>query len=133
MIRAGYAIMTDQPTLGLVTGLVGNPPNAFPVNYTPPAGSFVTLEDAFPLANGSVSPLSVAHNYHDAYVSEWNFNIQQRLAKDYALSISYVGSKGTDLNIERNYNQFERRSPLSHSFAQQPHRRRPASHQHQCL
>jgi len=133
VIRAGYAIMTDQPTLGLVTGLVGNPPNAFPVNYTPPAGSFVTLEDAFPLANGSVSPLSVAHNYHDAYVSEWNFNIQQRLAKDYALSISYVGSKGTDLNIERNYNQFERRSPLSHSFAQQPHRRRPASHQHQCL
>jgi hypothetical protein len=58
------------------------------------------------LANGSVSPLSVAHNYHDAYVSEWNFNIQQRLAKDYALSVSYVGSKGTDLNIERNYNQF---------------------------
>jgi outer membrane receptor protein involved in Fe transport len=106
VIRAGYAIMTDQPTLGLVTGLVGNPPNAFPVNYTPPAGSFVTLEDAFPLANGSVSPLSVAHNYHDAYVSAWNFNIQQRLAKDYALSISYVGSKGTDLNIERNYNQF---------------------------
>jgi hypothetical protein len=106
VIRAGYAIMTDQPTLGLVTGLVGNPPNAFPVNYTPPAGSFVTLENAFTLANGSVSPLSIAHNYHDAYVSEWNFNIQQRLAKDYALSISYVGSKGTDLNIERNYNQF---------------------------
>lgn len=106
VIRAGYAIMTDQPTLGLVTGLVGNPPNAFPVNYTPPAGSFVTLEDAFPLAKGSVSPLSIAHNYHDAYVSQWNFNIQQRLAKDYALSVSYVGSKGTDLNIERNYNQF---------------------------
>jgi hypothetical protein len=98
--------MTDQPTLGLVTGLVGNPPNAFPVNYTPPAGSFATLEDAFTLAKGSVSPLSIAHNYHDAYVSEWNFNIQQRLAKDYALSVSYVGSKGTDLNIERNYNQF---------------------------
>jgi len=106
VIRAGYAIMTDQPTLGLVTPLVGNPPNAFPVNYTPPAGSFVSFGNAFGLANGSVSPISVAHNYHDAYVSEWNFNIQQRLAKDYALSVSYVGSKGTDLNIERNYNQF---------------------------
>jgi hypothetical protein len=106
VIRGGYAIMTDQPTLGLVTGLVGNPPNAFPVNYTPPAGSFATLENAFTLAKGSVSPVSVAHNYHDAYVSQWNFNIQQQLAKDYALSVSYVGSKGTDLNIERNYNQF---------------------------
>lgn len=105
VIRAGYGIMTDQPTLGLVTGLAGNPPYAFPISYTPPAGSFVTLENAFPLANGSVSPVSIAHNYHDAYVSEWNFNIERQLGKDYALTLSYVGSKGTDLNIERNYNQ----------------------------
>jgi hypothetical protein len=106
VFRSAYAIMTDQPTLGLVTGLAGNPPYAFPVSYTPPAGSFVTLENAFSLAAGSVSPFSVAHNYHDAYVSEWNFQIEQQLGKDYALKASYVGSKGTDLNIERNYNQF---------------------------
>jgi hypothetical protein len=105
VIRSGYAIMTDQPSLGLVTGLAGNPPNAFPISYTPPAGSFVTLENAFPLANGSVAPVSVAHNYHDAYVSEWNFNLERQLGKDYGLTLSYVGSKGTDLNIERNYNQ----------------------------
>jgi outer membrane receptor protein involved in Fe transport len=106
VVRSGYGIMTDQPSLGLVTGLAGNPPNAFPISYTPPAGSFVTLENAFPLANGSISPVSVAHNYHDAYVSEWNFNIEQQLGKNYAVTLSYVGSKGTDLNIERNYNQF---------------------------
>lgn len=106
VMRSAYAIMTDQPTLGLVTGLAGNPPFAFPVSYTPPAGSFVTLENAFGLAAGSVSPFSVAHNYHDAYVSQWNFQIEQQLGKDYALKASYVGSKGTDLNIERNYNQF---------------------------
>jgi len=106
VIRSAYAIMTDQPTLGLVTGLAGNPPYAFPVSYTPPAGSFVSLENAYGLAAGSVSPLSVAHNYHDAYVSEWNFQIEQQLGKSYALTVSYVGSKGTDLNIERNYNQF---------------------------
>ncbi|MGA3188660.1 MAG: TonB-dependent receptor [Bryobacteraceae bacterium] len=106
IIRSGFGIMTDQPSLGLVTGLAGNPPNAFPVNYTPPANSFVTLENAFGLANGSVSPVSIAHNYHDAYVSEWNFNIERQLGKDYGITLSYVGSKGTDLNIERNYNQF---------------------------
>ena len=105
VIRSAYAIMTDQPTLGLVTGLAGNPPYAFPVSYTPPAGSFVTLGNAYGLANGSVSPLSVAHSYHDAYVSQWNFNIEQQLAKDYAMTVSYVGSKGSDLNVERNYNQ----------------------------
>jgi len=103
VIRSAYAIMTDQPTLGLVTGLASNPPYASPVSSTAVG---LTFENAYTLAGGSVSPSSIAHNYHDAYVSEWNFNIEQQLGKDYGLTISYVGSKGTDLNIARNYNQF---------------------------
>ncbi len=105
VLRGGYAIMTDQPTLGLVTGLAGNPPFAFPVSYTPPTGSFVTLQNAFTLASGSVSPVSIAHNYSDAYFSEWNIQLAQQLGKSYAITVSYVGSKGTNLNLERNYNQ----------------------------
>ena len=106
VIRAAYGIMTDQPSLGLIIGRASNPPYAFPISYTPPAGSFVSLTNAFPLASGAVAPTSIAHGYRDAYVSEWNFNIQQQLGRDYALVASYVGSKGTDLNIARNYNQF---------------------------
>jgi hypothetical protein len=53
-----------------------------------------------------VSPISVAHNYKDAYVSQWNFGIEQQFASDFMVAARYVGSKGTDLNIERNYNQF---------------------------
>jgi outer membrane receptor protein involved in Fe transport len=106
VVRAAYAVMTDQPTLGLVTGLAANPPYAFPVSFSPSnALPFVTLGNAFSLAGGSVSPASIAHNYRDAYVSEWNFNIQQRIARDLGLMIGYFGSKGSDLNVERNYNQ----------------------------
>ena len=65
----------------------------------------MTLANAFPLAGGIVSPTSVAHNYKDAYAAEWNFNIQQQLGNNYGLMIGYFGTKGTDLNIERNYNQ----------------------------
>jgi outer membrane receptor protein involved in Fe transport len=103
VFRSAYAIMTDQPTLGLVTGLASNPPYAFPVSST---AAGLTLENAYGLAGGAVSPSSIAHNYHDAYVSEWNFNIEQQLGRDYALTVTYAGSKGTDLNIARNYNQF---------------------------
>ncbi|MBV8905889.1 MAG: TonB-dependent receptor, partial [Acidobacteriia bacterium] len=107
VIRSGYGLMTDQPTLGLVTGLAANPPYAFPVSFSPTAAvPYVTLANALSVAGGSVSPLSVAHNYKDAYVSEWNFNIQQQLANNFALMVGYFGSKGSDLNIERNYNQF---------------------------
>jgi outer membrane receptor protein involved in Fe transport len=106
VIRAAYAIMTDQPTLGLVTGLAANPPYAFPVSYSPTTATpFVTLGNAFSVAGGSVAPVSVAHNYRDAYVSQYNFNVQQMFSGDFSLMAGYYGSKGTALNIERNYNQ----------------------------
>ena len=106
VIRGAYAIMTDQPNFGLVTGLAANPPYAFPVSFSPSkAIPYVSFGDAFALAGGSVSPTSVAHNYKDAYVSEWNFNIQEAFEHDLGFMLGYFGSKGTDLNVERNYNQ----------------------------
>ena len=106
VIRSAYALMTDQPTLGLVTALATNPPYAFPISFSPsPAVQFVTLANAFAAASGSVSPLSVAHGYQDAYVAQWNFNIQQDLGDGYGIMAGYFASKGTHLNIERNYNQ----------------------------
>lgn len=106
VIRMGGAIMTDQPNLGLVTGLAANPPYAFPVSFAPTtAQPFVTLGNAFTAAGGSVAPVSVAHNYKDAYFGEYNFNIQQQIGNSFGIMAGYFGSKGTDLNIQRNYNQ----------------------------
>lgn len=106
VVRSAYAIMTDQPTLGLVTGLATNPPYAFPISYaSTTAVPFVTLGNAFTAAGGSVAPVSIAHNYKDAYVSEWNFNLEQQLSNSIGMMLGYFGSKGTDLNLERNYNQ----------------------------
>jgi hypothetical protein len=95
--------MTDQPTLGLVTGLAGNPPYALPVSST---ATGLTMLNAYTLAGAAgIAPISVAHNYHDAYISEWNFGVEQQFANSFKVTAQYVGSKGTDLNIERNYNQ----------------------------
>jgi hypothetical protein len=57
------------------------------------------------LAGGKIAASSVAHNYKDSYAQDWNFNIQQQLTADLGLMVGYFGSKGTDLNIRRNYNQ----------------------------
>ena len=104
VIRSAYAIFVDQPVAGLVGGLVGNPPFALPVNFTT-SGTNLNFGNAYALAGGIISPASVAHNYKDAYTQSWNFNIQQQLSNDYGLMIGYFASKGTDLNIARNYNQ----------------------------
>ena len=106
IVRGAYAIFTDQPNEGVVSGLIGNPPNSVPVTFSPTAAvPYVTFGNAYLEAGGSVAPVSVAHNYKDAYVQSWNFNVEQQLANDYGMTVSYVGSKGTDLNIGRNYNQ----------------------------
>jgi hypothetical protein len=106
VVRAAYAIMTDQPTLGLVTGLAANPPYAFPISFSPSTATpFVTLGNAYTAAGGSVAPTSIAHGYKDAYVSEWNANVEHTLGNNYGLMVGYFGTKGSDLNIERNYNQ----------------------------
>jgi carboxypeptidase family protein len=106
VVRSAYAIMTDQNTLGLATGAAGNPPFAVPVSFTPSAATpFVTLENAFAVAGGLISPYAIAQNYKTTYVSEWNFNIDQQIGKDYGVSIGYFGTKGTDENIAVNPNQ----------------------------
>ncbi len=107
VIRSAYAIFADQPNAGVVSGLISNPPNSVPVTFSPTASTpYVGFENAYSLAGGIVSPTSTAHNFRDDYVQSWNFNVQQQLANDYGMTLSYVGSKGTDLNIARNYNQF---------------------------
>jgi hypothetical protein len=106
VVRSAYAIMTDQPITGIVTALATNPPFAFPVNFAPTtANPFVTFANAFTQAGGSVAPRSIASNYKDSYIQSYNFNIQQELAHDLGLMVGYFGSKGTDLNLIRNYNQ----------------------------
>ncbi len=106
IVRSAYAIFIDQPNEGLVTGLASNPPFAIPLTYTPSAGTILSFSNAYSLAGGSVAPTSVAMNYRNANVQSWNFNIQQAFGRDYGLMLGYFGSKGTDLNIARNYNQF---------------------------
>ena len=99
--------MTDGPNTGQVVPLAQNPPFAFPVSFSPTAAlPYVSFANAFPAAGGIVSPTSVVHNYKNDYAQSWNVNIQQQLAATFAIQASYVGMKGTDLNIERNYNQF---------------------------
>jgi len=106
-IRSAYAIFVDQPIEGLVGGLVGNPPFALPVSFSPTSTvPFVSFANAYSLASGIVSPASVAQNYRDSYTQSWNFNIQQQLGANASVMVGYFGSKGTDLNIARNYNQF---------------------------
>ena len=109
IVRSAYAIMADQPTSGLVTGLASNPPFATPVTFNgTQAVPFVTFTNALTAAKaaGSLAPNAVAHDFKTPYVQSWNFNIQQQITPDLGLMIGYFGNKGTDLRTALNINQF---------------------------
>ena len=98
--------MTDQPGFGLVTGLAENPPYAFPVSFTPStAVPFVSLQCLTLWPAAALLRVRWRITTKTPMFPQWNFGIDQQLASDFKVTARYVGSKGTDLNIERNHNQ----------------------------
>ncbi|MEP6569774.1 MAG: carboxypeptidase regulatory-like domain-containing protein [Acidobacteriota bacterium] len=107
-VRAGYAILVDQPVTNLVTGTSANPPLATPLNFVSttakPTTTFGTARgDA---AASGLNPSTVDPNFDNAYVQSWNLNVQREITPSLALMVGYFGSKGTHLRISRNINQF---------------------------
>jgi hypothetical protein len=50
-------------------------------------------------------PFSLDPHFRNPYVQQWNFGVQQELARNMVLEVTYAGSKGTALYEFRNINQ----------------------------
>ena len=101
-VRAAYALQTDQPMTSIVIGPTTNPPLAIPLTFS----GAIRLDNALSLAGpAGLAPQSIAHDFDNAYLQSWNFNVQRELRPNIALSIGYFGSKGTHLISRRNLNQ----------------------------
>jgi hypothetical protein len=65
----------------------GNPAPGFPVFTVPPG--------PYPIAGSDI--FFTPRNLATPYTQSWNLNLQQEVAKNVALQVGYVGSKGTKL------------------------------------
>lgn len=103
IVRAGYAILTDEPVTGIVTGLNSNPPFSAPLTSTT-----ATMINAASVAGASgLAPATIDPNFDNPYVQSYNLNIEEQLTPSTGLTVGYMGSKGTHLRIARNLNQLE--------------------------
>jgi hypothetical protein len=105
VIRTGYGVFFQMfEPFGDSEFLIGNPPNAFGVNLAssatvpavllkngPPDGA-LTIQRATGLTF-----VAYEREPNQSYAQQWNFNIQQELARDWLFEIGYSGSKGTHL------------------------------------
>jgi len=99
-IRASYALMSQDPTTNIVTGLSSNPPFAIPASIS---GS-ITLENPG-VRVSSLGPAAINPFYDDMYAQDWNLTIQRQLTATLGLEVAYVGVKATHLQLTQNVNQ----------------------------
>ena len=106
VIRGAYGLLVDQPVAGTVSILTGNPPFTTAVSYSnsaapiPMNNLFASAKAASGYALGWVNP-----NYRNAYMEDFNFNVQQALPWSMVGSIGYYGSTGHHLLIRTDPNQ----------------------------
>lgn len=104
-IRAAYAIMTQDPTTNIVTGLSSNPPFALPVSASS-ATNNITLENpANSISSVSIGPFAINPNFQDMYAQDWNLTVERQLTSTLGFEVAYVGLKATHLQLTQNINQ----------------------------
>jgi hypothetical protein len=109
VIHAGAGIFYNAPTSGNgILAMFYNPPIRTVQQFTSTTLSpLVGLANSFPAANAgsSASPFGIAQNFQTATIDEWTFDIQRELAPSWVLDVTYFGSKGSHLPLNRNINQ----------------------------
>ena len=106
VIRGAYGMLVDQPVAGTVSILTGNPPFTTAVSYSnsaapiPLSNLYASAKAASGYALGWVNP-----NLRNAYIEDFNLNVQQALPWNMVASIGYYGSTGHHLAIVTDPNQ----------------------------
>jgi hypothetical protein len=126
VIRAGYGIFYTGIRLSVIrTNLAGQFPFSELTTYQAAApttsiggSSFISPSTPFPSSGGSLSGILTPNGYDpnapSANLQSYNLTLEQDLGKGIALEVGYVGSKGTHLAQEFDYNQ-ERTSGVTAS------------------
>jgi len=106
IVRGAYGYLVDQPVAGTVSIETGNPPFTTAVSYSNSAAPislgnlYNNAKAASGYALGWVNP-----NFKNAYIEDFNFNVQQVLPAHLVASVGYYGSVGKHLLIVTNPNQ----------------------------
>ena len=107
VLRGGYAFQAEQPITNPLITLSADPPFAAPLAFTSSTSTpYVTFENAATIAAAStLAPSTTPNTFADAYVQNYNFNVQYALSSTFSAQLGYTGNTATHLRLTRNINQ----------------------------
>ena len=104
VVRLGYGIYYNPTALNrLATELSEQPPFAVTERLTTSSADVLTLQNGLATAPTNATVLNtyaVQENYKVGYAQSWNVSVQQNLSRSFFFELSYLGTKGTDLDTE---------------------------------
>jgi len=113
VVRGGYGIFWNNPLTGTSSQKPSNPPFLLSNSLSTTLLPTLRLRDGIPApppVDPNRAPSGTTRSifdpeFSDGYAQQWNLNISQQFGRNYALEVSYVGSKGTHLVIKQDINQ----------------------------
>ena len=102
VMRTGYGVFYDGSIYSrMVTNMVDQPPFATASTLTANPEQVLTLEDGFPVQSANTISNTYAADTHfrRPYAQSWNFIAEDELFRNVVLSVGYIGTKGTKLDL----------------------------------
>jgi len=108
VLRAGYGIFYD----GLFSNIVGNTaesqPNTLGGGIPSQSGFGQGLASTFPGIDINPNPLlglfTMANNLHNPMTQQWNVDLERELPLGLVMTVAYVGTRGTHLFANQDFN-----------------------------
>ncbi len=103
LIRTGYGIYYNGSIYtGMARNLASQPPFANTVNLTSTTLNPLTIQQGFTVlpTKSITNTYAVDRNYAVGYAQSWNFSLQNEFPKQLVAEVSYLGTKGTRLDLQ---------------------------------
>jgi hypothetical protein len=116
VLRTGYGLFYDGSIYSRIyTNMASQPPFAQASTLVTTPKEVLTLENGFPQLGPNILSNNYAldPNFRTPYAQTWNFSIEDEIVRNVILSIGYVGTKGTKLDLLQAPNQSAPGAPIS--------------------
>jgi len=102
VMRGGYGVFYDGSIYSrIVANMVDQPPFAQASTLTTNPQQLLTLEDGFPTLSSNTihNTYAADSNFRRPYAQTWNFSLEDEIVRNVVLSVGYIGTKGTKLDL----------------------------------
>jgi len=116
VLRSGYGIFFDGSIYSRIyTNMASQPPFAQASTLVTTPNQVLSFENGFPKLGPNIlsNTFALDPNFRTPYAQTWNFSIEDEIVRNVILSVGYVGTKGTRLQLLLAPNQSPPGAPIT--------------------